>query len=642
MLVSLKKFAEPTLGLSRTYKRCIAVLVDICICTISVWLAFYLRLDVFVSDIDRLLAPVLVSVLVGLPLFGLFGLYREIFRYSGWPAVRAVAGAIIVYTLFYFTAFAVITFQGTPRTIGLIQPLVLFLLLSGSRLFVRLWLGDLYRRRIDPARPRVFIYGAGSGGRQTVASIRAGNELSAVGYIDDNPSLTGLTMNGLKIYTYDDAIDVARDLCVTHVFLATNSLSATTKLRIHDDMSRLGIVVRVLPSTTEIMEGKVALSDFRPLEVEDVLGRDPVDPTNVPELIGYSEKLRDEVVLITGGGGSIGSELCRQVFQMGVKELVIVEHSEIALYTITSELKEPESSGSPIVTSILCSVRDARGLGSVVRAHKPAYIFHAAAYKHVGLVEQNVTEAVKNNILGTKIVMEAASQNRVQNFILISSDKAVRPTNVMGATKRFCELMVQSYNRSPLSGDTSCSMVRFGNVLGSSGSVVPKFARQINDGGPVTVTDPEVSRYFMTIAEACHLVLFCGLFARGGEVFVLDMGSPVKIVDLAKKMIALRGLTERTAYQPAGDIEIVFTGLVKGEKLREELWIENKAAPTIHPKIYVAEEDFKDRGILSEEVSQLESAAMAGDTHGCLTILERYVEGFKAGVVRCQLNDNHI
>lgn len=610
-------------------KRGIAITVDICICTISVWLAFYLRLGVFVSDLDRLITPILVSVLVGLPLFVLFGLYRQIFRYSGWPAVRSVVAALMVYTVIYFTIFTIVTFPGTPRTVGLIQPMVLFLVLSCSRLFVRLWLGDFYRQRIDAGRPRILIYGAGSQGRQTVASITAGNELSAVGYIDDDPSLNGLTMNGLKIYTYDGALDVATDLGVTHVFLASTGLSKSKKLRTYNDMNRLGIVVRVLPSTNEIMEGKVALSDFRPLDLEDVLGRDPIDASSVPELVGYLEKLRDEVVLITGGGGSIGSELCRQVFRAGVKELVIVEHSEIALYRIASELKEFGDSGGPVVTNVLCSVRDAREMGSVIEARGPTYIFHAAAYKHVDLVEQNVTEAVKNNILGTKVVMEAASQNGVQNFILISSDKAVRPTNVMGATKRFCELMVQSYNRSHLSGKTRCSMVRFGNVLGSSGSVVPKFARQINDGGPITVTHPEVSRFFMTIAEACHLVLFCGLFARGGEVFVLDMGSPVKIVDLAKKMIALRGLTERSVSHPFGNIEIIFTGLMKGEKLHEELWIENKAVPTIHPKIYVAEEDSKDWGILSAEVSQLGSLATTGDTQGCLTILERYIEGFK-------------
>jgi len=586
----------PVLRLPRIAKRIVVLAVDAIFCILSVWFAYYLRLGQWVSLWGDPFIVVLASLAFALPTFVAFGLYRAIFRYSGWPALMTIAKACSVYSLLFITLITTFGFTGIPRTIGIIQPILLLLLVGASRAFASYWLGGSYRQQLILGNvPRVLIYGAGSTGRQLAAALRNSHQMRVVGFLDDDAKLSGQSLNGLEIYRPSELSNLVSSRAVSDVLLALPSINRQRRNAILKSIAKSKVLVRTLPSVADLASGKVTASDLRELDIEDLLGREPVSPD--PQLL--KQNIAQQVVMVTGAGGSIGSELCRQILAQRPGKLVLVDQSEFALYSIEQKLNNRETELAESygfhshIIPILGSVQNADLMRIVLEKYSPEIIFHAAAYKHVPLVESNFTEGILNNTFGTLTIAKLAAEIGIPRFILISTDKAVRPTNVMGASKRLAEMVLQALAANGAgSNATIFSMVRFGNVLDSSGSVVPLFRRQIADGGPITLTHPEVTRYFMTIPEAAQLVIQAGAMAKGGEVFVLDMGEPVKIADLAKHMVELSGLEVRDDNNLEGDIEIEITGLRPGEKLYEELLIGDNPQPTSHARILKANEDF--------------------------------------------------
>jgi len=623
----LNRLAMPILGMPRVAKRMVVLAVDATLCVLTVWLAYYLRLGDWVKlSGDPYWQPmwaVGVSLLVALPLFIVNGFYRAIFRYSGLSAMLTVIKVIAVYTLIYATVFTAVGIQGVPRTIGLIQPMLLLLAVGTSRALAGFWLGGLYQNRLKlEARPRVLVYGAGNAGRQLAAAMGNSHEMRVMGFLDDDDRLHGHVLNGLPIYSPTDLDGLINTLQISTVLLAMPSASRHRRNEIIAGIRHLHVSVRTLPSVSELAQGKIHVSDLRELDVDDLLGREPVSPNHI--LLGKNNT--DKVVLVTGAGGSIGSELCRQLQKLRPTRLILVEQSEYALYQIHQELMGRDGASEDSVIPLLASVRDERRMQDILNAWRPDTVYHAAAYKHVPLVEHNPIEGIRNNTWGTLAVARAAAQAGVADFVLISTDKAVRPTNIMGASKRLAEMVLQAM--SATAPRTRFSMVRFGNVLGSSGSVVPKFRQQVRDGGPITLTHPDITRYFMTIPEAAQLVIQAGAMAKGGDVFVLDMGDPVRIMDLAIRMIELSGLTLRDDANPDGDIAIEITGLRPGEKLFEELLIGDNPKPTSHPLIMKAHEDFLAWPVLETRLQVLSASLDQGDMESVKQQLQALVSGY--------------
>jgi FlaA1/EpsC-like NDP-sugar epimerase len=569
-------------------------------------------------------------VLLALPVFVVSGLYRAIFRYSGWPAMVAVARAVIIYGLLYASIFTAIGIDDVPRTVGLIQPILLLLFVGASRVMARVWLGDRYRSILQRAsRPKVLIYGAGSAGMHLASALGGSPEMQVVGFLDDDARLQGQVLHGLPIYNPQDLASLVPTLVISNVFLAMPSAGRKRRNEILEHIRSAQVAVRTLPTLSDIAQGRVSVSDLRELDIDDLLGREPVAPA--PHLL--AKNIHAKVVLVTGAGGSIGSELCRQILQVGPAQLLLVEQSEFALYAIQQELEqwlaEQGPGHAPQLVPLLASVQDLARMEHIMSAWRPHTVYHAAAYKHVPLVEHNPAEGLRNNVFGTLRTAQAAMACGVSDFVLVSTDKAVRPTNVMGASKRLAEMVLQAL--SATRPGTQFTMVRFGNVLGSSGSVVPKFRQQLRAGGPITLTHAQVTRYFMTIPEAAQLVIQAGAMARGGDVFVLDMGEPVKILDLAHRMVELSGLTVRDAQDPEGDIEIQITGLRPGEKLYEELLIGDDPEPTSHPRIMRAKDDFLPWPRMERELTQLTQHLDAHDLPGLRAQLCQLVAGYNPG-----------
>lgn len=587
------------LELSRAEKRAIAIAVDIVICLMTVALAYRLRLDAWIWPIGNQWFSYLAAVVIAIPLFIKFGLYRAIFRYIGWYALSAVTIACSLYGAIYSLIFSVIGFDLIPRTTGFLQPILLFIGVGASRAIARFWLGGGYSAILGSAQKRrVLIYGAGSAGRQLAGGLANSQEMSVVAFVDDDKKLHGSHLNGKLIYPPSRLEKVIEDLAINDILLAMPSVSRKRTNEIVDSLRGRDVTVRTLPGIFELADGKVTISDLRPIQIEDLLGRDPVPPN--PALM--SKCVTGKTVLVTGAGGSIGSELCRQIVAHKPKCLVLVEHGEYNLYAIEQELAILcQSTHKVQLVAILASVNDRLRMEEVFRVHSPETVYHAAAYKHVPLVEANPNEGLRNNVCGTRTVAEVAEKYGAQDFVLISTDKAVRPPNIMGASKRLAEMVLQLMAQKSA---TRFSMVRFGNVLGSSGSVVPLFRKQIAEGGPVTVTHAEVTRYFMTIPEAAQLVIQAGSMATGGDVFVLDMGQPVKIVDLARRMIELSGFRVKTIAEEDG-IEIAITGLRPAEKLYEELLIGEQPLPTSHPRILRAREPLPEQRDFLDFLSRL-------------------------------------
>jgi len=629
--------AQRVLDFPRYIKRLIALIFD-SLCSIgAVYLAFLLRLgdtQFLEGDHWQFGIACWISVLLTIPVFVRFGLYRAIFRYSGSFAVLSVLKAIAVYASLYMLVITVYSMPGIPRTVGAIQPLVLFFLISGSRGVVRLWLGGGYKdRAIRRALPKSLIYGAGVAGRQLAAALENSFETRVVGFLDDDSRLHGSFVENLRVYPPSRLEEVCSIHAVSHVLLAIPSVSPQRKKMILEMLSDHQLVIKTLPSMGNLVNRNVSGSDVREIDISDILGREVVPPIDTL----LSKNVEDKCVLISGAGGSIGSELVRQLFRLGPKTLILLESSEYALYVIRDEIERASvaSTNCPEVVPILASVQDSIKMNYLMSVWKPHTVYHAAAYKHVPMVEQNICEGIANNVFGTLALAQASLNHGVSNFILVSTDKAVRPTNVMGASKRLAEMCLQglfSENFDSSLGAKTCrfSMVRFGNVIDSSGSVLPRFKAQIKNGGPVTLTDEKVTRFFMTISEAAELVIQSSSMSLGGDVFILDMGSPVRIKDVAIKMIEYSGLTVKSTANPNGDIEIIVTGLRHGEKLHEELLLGESPSVTAHPKILRAHDPFIPWHQLEPRIEILRQALSLSDVETVLEIMKELVHGYRS------------
>ena len=640
MLNYLQVISKPLLALPRIVKRIIVLAIDASLCVLTVSIAFYLRLGEWVPISDNTIwmpiTAVTVSLFISIPIFVITGFYRAIFRYSGWSALTTIAKAIVIYALIYSTIFTIYGISGVPRTIGLIQPILLLLAIGATRSIARYWLGDIYQTQIARnALPKVLVYGAGTAGRQLAAALANSHEMRVIGFLDDDKRLQDQFLNGLRIYNPNDLVDLVLPLSISDVLLAIPSASRKRRNEILSQILKAKVSVRTLPSVTELAQGKVTTSDLRDLDIDDLLGREPVPP----DIKLLSKTISNKTVLITGAGGSIGSEICRQVILSHPKCLLLIDQNEYALYSIHQELINKIETASIQIIPLLASVCEKKRVTYILSAWKPDTIYHAAAYKHVPLVEHNPVEGIKNNVFGTITLANAAIAFNIKNFVLISTDKAVRPTNIMGATKRIAEMALQAlsaklknelkhHSESQLEQKTIFSIVRFGNVLGSSGSVVPLFRQQVKDGGPITLTHQSITRYFMSIPEAAQLVLQAAALGHGGDLFILDMGEPVKIIDLAKRVIELSGLLVKNAENPNGDIEIKITGLRPGEKLYEELLIGDNPIRTTQPKIMRAHEEFLEWDVLENKLNNLSNALENNDIEEIIRILKDIVKEY--------------
>jgi FlaA1/EpsC-like NDP-sugar epimerase len=571
------------LNAPRPIKRLITLTYDAFMIPAAIYAALALRQGVFMPAISQeTLLAVTATTIISLVVFTKTGLYRAVIRYMATKAFGTLAIGISISALVLATSTFIIQAQ-VPRSSIIIYWFTAFTLLGLPRLFMR----NIVNQLSSTTKEAVIIYGAGNQGIALMNALSNSNDYRPIAFIDDNRKKQGSIIKGLKVYPSQNIQNLNDQSNISKILLALGNASASKRKRLIENISEFNLEILTTPAVQDIVSGKAKIEEVKEVEIEDLLGRDCVTPNH--ELL--SNDITDKVVLVTGAGGSIGSELCRQIIKQKPIKIILLELNEFSLYSIEQELMAYCSNNNTCQTeiiSILGSVQKQNRLETIFKTFKVQTIYHAAAYKHVPMVEHNVVEGVRNNVFGTWYCAEAAISAGVERFVLISTDKAVRPTNVMGASKRLAELVLQALAKRQ--SDTLFCMVRFGNVLGSSGSVVPLFRRQIKNGGPITVTHPDIIRYFMTIPEASQLVIQAGAMGKGGDVFVLDMGDPIKITALAKKMIRLSGLTESTETEPNGDIEIKFTGLRPGEKLYEELLIGDDVEGSEHPRIMTANE----------------------------------------------------
>ncbi|MFK0343579.1 polysaccharide biosynthesis protein [Pseudomonas asiatica] len=650
----MDKLRSRLLGLPRRHKRLIQVATDVILVWFALWLAFVVRLG-----IDDLANPVrdhtwlfITAPIISIPLFIRFGLYRAVMRYFGNDALIAIIKAVTLSALILgFIIYWASNHQNVvPRSITFNYWWLSLIMVGGLRLAMRQYfLGDWFATAVqhvpfanrDDGLPRVAIYGAGSAGNQLMAALRMGKAMRPVAFIDDDTSITDRVIAGLQVYQPEKLQRMIDDTGAEEILLALPSVTRSRRREILNLLEGYPLHVRSVPGFMDLASGRVKVDDIQEVDIADLLGRDAVPAQG--DLLQHC--IIDQTVMVTGAGGSIGSELCRQILGQTPRTLLLFDHSEFNLYTIAAELEQRiiREGLAVQLLPILGSVRDQAKMLDVMRAWQVDTVYHAAAYKHVPIVEHNIAEGLSNNVFGTLYTAQAALQAGVANFVLISTDKAVRPTNVMGSTKRLAEMVLQALSRElapVLMGETGnvsqvnktrFTMVRFGNVLGSSGSVIPLFHKQIKAGGPLTVTHPKITRYFMTIPEAAQLVIQAGSMGQGGDVFVLDMGEPVKIVELAEKMIHLSGFSIRSERNPLGDIAINFTGLRPGEKLYEELLIGDNVIATRHPMIMSAHEDYLPWDVLKQRLDALRAATAEDDFATVRQLLRDTVSGYVPG-----------
>ncbi len=626
MSIEIQKISNKFLSQPRSVKTFIAISFDIACCIFAVWISYYLRLGDLLSLSERGLNAVWISLIISFPIFCFFGIYKTIYRYSGLNSLLIVSRAMILYSFFYLTLISFIGFKGIPRTIGLIQPLVLLFLICFWRLIVRFLLRKLNNKHYTKHEIiNTLVYGSGQAGRQLVRAIQENSDIEIKGFIDDNVNQQGCQIDGKFIYSPSRIKKLIKKYNITLILLALPSVPKKMRNEIVRSLTQYKIAVRTIPEISDLAKGNRLITEFADLEMDELLERIVVEPYKSL----MQKNVLSKTILVTGSGGSIGSELCKQIIKFNPKKIILVEISEYALYSIHSKLEQVKSPDIDVIP-LIGSVQDVKRMEEIISIWKPATIYHAAAYKHVPLVEQNLIEGLKNNVLGTYELAKLASLYKVSNFVFISTDKAVRPTNIMGATKRLAELSLQALNHKSFRSNnynntTKFSIVRFGNVLDSSGSVIPKFREQIRKGGPLTLTHKEITRYFMTITEAAQLVIQAGALAKGGDVFVLDMGEPIKIYDLAVKMIELSGSSLKNKYNSKGNIEIKITGLRPGEKLYEELLLSNNPTKTEHPKIFKSEEPFLEYSLLDKEIEDLQSIMIKNDLENIRNKLKQIV-----------------
>jgi len=628
------------IGLSRINKQLVMLFADSVALVLILLASFSIRLGYWYYPESDLIWVIFGAPVVASIIFVRFGLYRAVIRYIGFKALWAIVQAVSLYALVWGVIGFMVATDGIPRSVILINWVLSLLAIGGVRIFARALLSEntnfkflMFNFELNGKsqgdKKRVLVYGAGDAGVQLVSALSHSSEYNPVGFVDDLKELQGNQITGLNVYSIDAIEGVISKLRVDEVLIAMPSASRTKRLDIINILESYPVLVRMLPGVAELAEGKVSIGDLREVSIKDLLGRDTVVPNK--ELL--SKNITNKVVVVTGAGGSIGSELCRQIVFLKPKALILYEMSELALYTIEKELSNIGMHSMDLYP-ILGSVNNKTRLTNVFKRFGVDTVYHAAAYKHVPMVEFNNTEGVDNNIFGTLNCAQVAIDTGVETFVLISTDKAVRPTNTMGATKRSAELVLQAL--AAKQSATKFTMVRFGNVLGSSGSVIPLFKQQIKAGGPVTVTDVNMIRYFMTIPESVELVIQAGAMGLGGDVFVLDMGKPVKIDDLAKKMIRLSGLEVKDDAHPEGDIEITYTGLRPGEKLYEELLIGDNVSHTDNPLIMRAREELLTWDELEPILNNLQTAIQDCDQHKLRELLIELVPGFKP---QCEISD---
>lgn len=646
----MDRLRKRMLELPRRYKRALQVITDVMLVWLALWLAFIVRLGY-----DEMNNPVMghlwlfaSAAIIAIPIFIRFGMYRAVMRYFGTDALIAIFKAVSLSAL--ILALVVYWYSDhktvVPRSIIFNYWWLSLVMIGGLRLLMRQYfLGDWYAAKQhvpfasrDNGLPRVAIYGAGAAGNQLLAALRMGRVMRPVAFIDDDESIADRSISGLQVFSGKDIQRMIDLTGAEEVLLAIPSATRARRREVLGALEPFPLHVRSVPSVMDLASGRVKVDDIQEVDIADLLGRDAVPAQK--DLLAHC--VTGQVVMVTGAGGSIGSELCRQILVLKPKALLLFEHSEFNLYSIHGELEQRvlRESLSVRLVPFLGSIRNQQHLLDTMSMWSVDTVYHAAAYKHVPMVEHNIAEGVLNNVIGTLNTAQAALQSNVANFVLISTDKAVRPTNVMGSTKRLAEMVLQALSKEVapvLFGDsgnvarvnkTRFTMVRFGNVLGSSGSVIPLFHKQIKAGGPLTVTHPKITRYFMTIPEAAQLVIQAGSMGQGGDVFVLDMGEPVKIAALAEKMIHLSGLSVRSEKNPHGDIAIEFTGLRPGEKLYEELLIGDNVSPTPHPMIMSANEDYLDWEMLKGKLSSLIEAVKEEDFSRVRQLLRELVSGY--------------
>ena len=606
-------------NLPRKIKVAINIYVDVILCALTTWLAFYLRLGEFPEVSINFIVVACLSAFIAVLTFYFLNLYKEITRFSGLNVLLSFFRAVLIYGFLFALLIFIFRIEGVPRTIGFIQPALLLFFVGLVKISVCLLLQENYRAQNLLCR-KVLIYGAGEAGRQLAAAIKDSSEMRLMGFLDDDVFLQNQSLNGLPIFNPAHLSDLVHSLAIQELYLAMPAISRQRHNSILSEIQDARVSVRTLPRVSDLAQGRVNISDVRELEIEELLGREPIEPDETLIV----KTITDKTVLVTGAGGSIGSELCRQIIHQEPKQILLFEQSESSLYEIHKELMDKDLSVSLI--PLLGSVQDDDRIKQVINHWRPQTVYHAAAYKHVPLVEHNIVEGIQNNVMGTIKTVLASIDSGAENFVLISTDKAVRPTNIMGASKRLAEMVLQALSSNQKS--TKLSMVRFGNVLGSSGSVVPLFREQIRRGGPLTLTHKQITRFFMTIPEAAQLVLQASAMSKGGDVFVLDMGDPVKIIDLAMRMVELSGFQVKDEKNVDGDIEIKIIGLRPGEKLYEELLIDQDAEATEHPRIMRAKDEFLPWEALEKRISILEKSLLKNDLNAIRDSLENLVLGY--------------
>ena len=621
----IKNLIEKILDLPRPFKTFIGISNDFASCVVSVWLSYYLRLGDIAPLSERGFIALFFAVLISFPIFYLFGFYKSIFRYSGLYALVIVSRAIFIYGVFYSLLVSFIGLNGVPRTIGLIQPLLFLVFISSWRVVLRLLLRNVENNKFNKKIVNTFVYGAGNAGRQVLSAMRESSEILIKGFLDDDSKQHGCFIDGKPIHSPKRLKELIDRKNISLVLLALPSVSGKRRKEIIAYLSKYKISVRSIPGIADLATGKSLITDFVDLDMYDLLGRIEVKPSDSL----MKKNISSKTIMVTGSGGSIGSELCRQIIKLRPKKIILVEISEYALYQVHSELEQINNSSTKLIP-LIGSVQDIWRMDQILSLWRPNTIYHAAAYKHVPIVEHNLIEGLKNNAIGTFQLAKLAVKYNISNFVFISTDKAVRPTNFMGATKRLAEICLQAMhqklnNQKDKVCKTKFSIVRFGNVLDSSGSVIPKFRDQIREGGPITLTHKEITRYFMTIPEAAQLVIQAGALASGGDVFVLDMGEPIRIYDLAVKIIQLSGLSVRNHSNEKGDIEIIVTGLRPGEKLYEELLLSNNPIMTKHPKIFRSKEPFMQFEKLENEIKILVNLLEKNEVENILIKLKEIV-----------------
>jgi len=633
MINYIKKFLNNILSLNRYSKRLIAILTDASLCFLCTWIIFIIRSEYWLAlnpETDVLILyenfnfnSVLISIIIAIPIYWLFGLYRTIFRYTGFSIFFTILMSSCIYGVLYYS-IGVYVVEEIPRPIGFFQPLLLFFAILSSRLGIIYIFSKNYDFRKLFDKKKVLIYGAGDAGRQLLTALENSSEFKVIGLLDDDTQLHRQILLGQTIYSPSNLERLVKTKNISIVFLALPTIDRVKRNQIIEKLKKYKLIVKTLPTISEIVDGRITISDIKDLNIDDLLDREQVEPDN--NLL--NKNINSKTVLVTGAGGSIGSELCRQIAKLRPNKLILLELNEFALYKVFEELTSLNKNLK--IIPLLVNIQDQMKIETIFETFQVDTVYHAAAYKHVSLVEENICEGVKNNVFGTLAIAKASMNKKISNLVFISSDKAVRPTNIMGASKRLSELCMQGICNDAKDINTNFSIVRFGNVLESSGSVIPKFKKQIKDGGPVTLTHKDVTRYFMTITEAAQLVIQAGSMGKYSEVFVLDMGKSIKIIDLINKMINLSGFTVRDDKNLTGDIKIKIIGLRPGEKLYEELLIGDDPQKTDHPKIKKANDPFIPFVQLELELNNLKSLLAENKVNEVKKLLEKLLKLYKS------------